>query len=268
MSTRPGTPGLLLGEDTRLTIGHVDTRAMAPATGFHSTAEELTAYGAAHYLGDERLLSDDSKRLMQRLESVVTAYGSEVGRYGVGMALMTVGERQLVGHSGGYPGHSTQTLIDPVARLVVSVLTNAVDGPAEDLTVGRIKLIDVALEPRVKPAPAPPGAPPQASFTGRFASLWGVLDVADLGGRLVLVRPTIPNPLPTVEELEVVDTWTLRVAAQPGFGAAGELVPLERDADGRVVSLRFGGVTSRPVEEFLRRRPAMTRGPGTDPRSE
>jgi hypothetical protein len=76
---------------------------------------------------------------------------------------------------------------------------------------------------------------------------------------MVLVRHTLADPLPAVEELEVVDARTLRVAAQPSFGPAGELVPLERDADGRVVSLRFGGVTSRPIDDFLRRRPAMTR---------
>jgi D-alanyl-D-alanine carboxypeptidase len=254
-----GHTGLLLGEDTRETIEHVDTRAMAAATGFYSTAEDLTVYGAAHFLGDERLLTDESKRLMQRLESVVTAYGAEVGRYGVGMALMTVGERQLVGHSGGYPGHITQTLIDPDAELVVSVLVNAIDGPAEDLAVGLVKLIDVALKPRTEVSPPPADAPPLSTFTGRFAGLWGVIDVAELGGRLVLVRPTLADPLPAVEELEVVDARTLRVAAQPSFGPAGELVPLERDADGRVVSLRFGGVTSRPIGDFLRRRPAMTR---------
>jgi D-alanyl-D-alanine carboxypeptidase len=249
-----GHTGLLLGEASRVSLGHVDTRAMAAATGFYSTADDLTEYGAAHFLGDERLLSDDAKRIMQRLESVVTAYGTEVARYGVGMGLWTVGDRKLVGHSGGYPGHITLTLIDPVGKLVVSVLTNAIDGPAEELAVGLVKLIDVALEPRATMPPPPPDAPPLASFTGRFASLWGVDDIAEMGGRLALVRPTAVDPLPTVQELEVVDATTLRVAAEPGFGAPGELVPLERDASGRVVSLRLGGVTSRPVDDFLRRR--------------
>ncbi|WP_233492212.1 serine hydrolase [Blastococcus sp. TF02A-30] len=254
-----GHTGLLLGEGTREVIEHVDTRAMAAATGFYSTAEDLSAYGAAHYLGDERLIGDDSKRLMQRLESVVTAYGSEIGRYGLGLELMTVGERQLVGHSGGYPGHITLTLVDPVGRLVVSVLTNAIDGPAHELAVGLVRLVDVALSPRTEVPPPPADAPPLASFTGRFAGLWGLLDVAELGGRLVLLRPTAPDPLPTVEELQVLDASTLRVAAQPGFGASGERVPVERDAAGRVTAIRLAGVTSRPVEEFLRRRSAMTR---------
>jgi CubicO group peptidase (beta-lactamase class C family) len=250
-----GHTGLLLGAPDRRTIRPVATRAMAPATGFHSTAEDLCVFGSAHFLGDERLLTDDSKRLMQRLESVVTAYGTEVGRYGVGLGLQTVGDRQLVGHSGGYPGHVTLTLLDPVGKLVVSVLTNAVDGPAEELVTGLVTLVDVALTPRAELPGPPAGAPPLASFTGRFASLWGVVDIAELGGRLVLVRPTLPDPLPGIEELEVVDAGTLRVAAQPGFGPAGEPIRLERDADGRVVSLRLGGVTNRPVGEVLPRRP-------------
>ena len=248
-----GHTALLLGNHVRETLRPAGTRAMSAATGFWSTAEELCVFGSAHFLGDDRLLTDDSKRLMQRLESVVTPYGTEVARYGVGMALMTVGERHLVGHSGGYPGHITMTLVDPVDRLVVSVLTNAVDGPAEDLVVGLVKLVDVALAPRAE-VPAPPAdAPPLSSFTGRFASLWGVLDVAELGGRLVLVRPTSPDPLPGIEEVEVVDDRTLRVAAQPSFGPAGELVPLERGADGGVASLRLGGVTHRRVDLALRR---------------
>ncbi len=240
-------------------LRHAPTGAYAPATGFWSTAEELSSFAeAALVLGDQRLLPDDAKRVMQRQESVVTAYGTEIGKYGLGVDLSTVGDRQLVGHSGGWPGQITLTLADPATGLVVSVLTNAVDGPAQELAHGLVKLIDAALTPRAE-VPAPPaGAPPLAGFTGRFAGLWGVLDVAELGGRLVLVRPVLPDPLHGMEELQVVDAGTLRVAAQPGFGAAGELVPVERDTAGRVVSLRLGGVTHRPLEEFLRRRDAAS----------
>jgi hypothetical protein len=190
---------------------------------------------------------------------VVTAYGTEVGRYGLGVELSTVGDRQLVGHSGGWPGHLTLTLADPAVGLVVSVLTNAIDGPAQELAHGLVKLIDVALSPRATVPSPPADAPPLHSFTGRFAGLWGMADVVELGGRLVLVRPTAPDPLPGMEELQVVDARTLRVAAQPGFGAAGELLHLERDSDGGVGSLRLAGVTLRPLAEFLRRREATAR---------
>lgn len=260
-----GHTGLLPGEQTRLALGHARTGAYAPATGFWSTAEELSAFAeAALVQGDGRLLTDDARRIMQRLESVVTAYGTEVGRYGLGVELTTVGDRQLVGHSGGWPGHITLTLADPTSGLVVSVLTDAIDGPAQDLAHGLVKLVDVALTPRATVPPPPGDAPPLHSFTGRFAGLWGMADVVELGGRLVLVRPTSPDPLLGMEELQVVDDRTLRVAAQPGFVAAGELVHLDRDADGAVASVRLAGVTLRPVAEFLRRRGAAARGPEAD----
>ena len=50
----------------RQVIPHVDTRAMAAATGFYSTAEEMVRFASAHFFGDDRLLSDRSKNEMQR----------------------------------------------------------------------------------------------------------------------------------------------------------------------------------------------------------
>ncbi|MBN1093417.1 beta-lactamase family protein [Blastococcus sp. TML/M2B] len=241
-----GHTALLLGAQTRQVLGHAPTGAYAPATGFWSTAEELSAFAQAALVhGDERLIPDDAKRVMQRLDSVVTAYGKEVGRYGLGVDLSTVGERALVGHSGGWPGQITLTLADPTAGLVVSVLTNAIDGPAQELAHGLVALVDAALTPRAEVPPPPADAPPPSAFTGRFTGLWGVLDVAELGGRLVLLRPTLADPLHGMEEAQVVDDGTLRLAAQPGFGAAGELVRLERDGSGTVTAVRLGGVTHR-----------------------
>ena len=260
-----GHTGLLPGEQSRLVLGHARTGAYAPATGFWSTAEELSAFAeAALVLGDGRLLTDDARRIMQRQESVVTAYGTEIGRYGLGVELTTVGDREMVGHSGGWPGHLGLTLADPATGLVVSVLTNAIDTPAHELAHGVVKLVDVALTPRATVPPPPADAPPLNTFTGRFAGLWGMVDVVELGGRLAPVRPTAPDPLHGMEELQVVDARTLRVAAQPGFGAAGELLHLERGADGAVTSLRLAGVTYRQPAEFLRRRGATARAAEAD----
>ena len=46
----------------RLRIEDSPTHAMSPATGFYSTAEDLCRYARAHYVGNEELLSDASKR--------------------------------------------------------------------------------------------------------------------------------------------------------------------------------------------------------------
>ncbi|WP_159806107.1 serine hydrolase domain-containing protein [Cellulomonas citrea] len=260
-----GHTSLLDGETTRETIDHVDTRALAAATGFYSTAHELSRYAQAHVMGDTTLLSDDSKRLMQRLETVVSPYGVEAGRYGVGMELVSVGERSFVGHSGGYPGHITRTFVDPTDGLVVCVLTNAVDGPAHELAVGLVHLIEVALHPGrgrgtgpSTPAEELPTVP--AGVTGRFVDLWGRTDLVELGGRLVVLHPTTPDPLAGLEEV-LITPEGLQVAAGPGFGSCGERIEVGPAGPDGPAWLRVGGMTSWPVERFLERRTAMTRLP-------
>ena len=54
--------------ERRMPIDHIDTGAMAAATGFYSTATDLVRYAAAHFHGDDRCCRDDAKRQMQRTE--------------------------------------------------------------------------------------------------------------------------------------------------------------------------------------------------------
>jgi CubicO group peptidase (beta-lactamase class C family) len=253
-----GHTGLLDGEDTRLTIPHVDTSAMAAATGFFSTARDLTRYGAAHFSGDTTLLSDESKRVMRRPESEIRAHGHHPRHYGLGLDLRTLGARRLIGHSGGYPGHITRTWIDPEEQVVVSVLTNAVDGPADAPARGIVALLDLALA-----APDVDGRPPAEQllrFTGRFANLWGGTDVALLGDRLVLLHPGAPEPAEEHVELTVEDDDTLRLETMAGFGSAGETVDHERAADGTVSRVRYGGISSWPLDVFRGQRAAQVTG--------
>ena len=233
----------LAAYDRRLPIDAVDTRALAAATGFWSTAEDLCRYAAGHVLGDERLLSDASKRRKQRGEWDVQGTDD---RYGLGFDIHTIGERRLIGHGGGFPGHITRTLLDPVDGLTVVVLTNAIDGPAKELAQGIVKVVDAALD-------APDereDAADLASYTGRFAALWGVSDIADLGGRLRLVQPNQPDPTVAMGKLEVVDADTLQIADVTGFASPGEQVRYIR-SDGRVARVVVGGMSAVPIEEHV-----------------
>jgi CubicO group peptidase (beta-lactamase class C family) len=247
-----GHTGLTAGDDRRHRIEHVDTRAMAAATGWFSTARDLTTYGAAHWFGDETLVSDASKRLLQREESRVEAHGRELGRYGLGFDLRTIGDRDLVGHSGGYPGHITRTWIDPTENLVVSVLTNAVDGPADSLATGLVQLIDLAFDAASGLDDADDSERDLSRFTGRFANMWGVTDIVDLGGRLASVGPRAPEPIGAYQFLEVVREDELRTESVPGFGATGERVVVERSAGGDIAAVTMGGMTMWPIDTYRR----------------
>lgn len=236
-----GHTGRIAADDVRRRITHVDTRAMAAATGWYSTASEVAAYLSAHAIDDPRLLSAQSKRMLQRRESAVPV-GESLRHYGLGFELREVGGHDLVGHSGGYPGHITRTWLDPETELVVSVLTNAIDGPADQLATGALQLLRLAIANAAEDTRV-------TGIHGRYASLWSVLDVVDLGGATVGLYPGHSDPASMVEPVAEVD-GTLRVTAKPGFGAVGEAVAVVRDDEGDVESIVWSGMTMWPIERF------------------
>lgn len=244
-----GHSGRLAGNDARRVLPSSDTRAMAAATGFYGTAEDVTAYLSAHAPGRPELLSDRSKRLMQRKESEVTRPSRRW--YGLGFILDEVNGRTLVGHSGGFPGHITQSWLDPQSGLSVSVLTNCLGGPATEWATNLVRLIDLAAK---TPTKAEADAPDTDldSFAGRFATDWGVFDVVNLGGRLVSLVPQ-GDPALSVTELTVVDADTLQPAPESGFGAVGEAYHYQRDGAGQVECVRQGGGRAWPVAAYRAR---------------
>lgn len=244
MPVATGYTALAHGE--RRPIDQVGTGALAAATGFASTATDVVRWFAAHFFGDERLVSDDAKRLMQRVEWAGEAPGAS--SYGLGMMVDDIGGRRVIGHGGGWPGHITRTFADPVDHLAVTVLTNAIDGPAHALASTIVRLVDLAQQ-GVAAGEARPAADP-GSFRGRFANLWGVFDVVDLGGRLYKIDPTLPLPAADAQRFDIVDADTLVLTGGTGYGSVGERYTVERDGIGVVVSVRGGsGMESRPYDE-------------------
>jgi CubicO group peptidase (beta-lactamase class C family) len=238
--------------DTRVPIEHVDTRALASATGFFGNARDLVTYFSAHLPGDDRLLTDKSKREMQH--PLWTTGADDKARYGLGLAVTKVGETDVFGHGGGYPGHITRTLVDPERRLVVSALTNAIDGPAAQLAEGLLRLLNLAdSKDRVDDAGL-------GRFTGRFANLWGITDFVLLGGRLYATDPSGPNPAEEPQEL-AADGDTLRVTGGNGYGSYGESYRFTFDANGAIESVRgSSGLTLHPIDKFaLPERVTVTR---------
>jgi len=222
----------------RTVIDHVRTGALASATGFYATAADLVAFYTALLPGENRLLTEDSLRqLRHRAWQVKDA---EVG-YGLGVFLNRIGDRDLIGHGGGYPGHITRTLTCLESRVVVAVLTNAIDGAAESLATALFRLLDLGAGATHEPAED------AGRFTGRFSWLWGVQDVVLIDGHLFAVNPTALNPADDAAPLEVVDGSTLKIVGGPGGGAVGELMHYDFAPDGSIRTVRGGsGMTMTP----------------------
>jgi CubicO group peptidase (beta-lactamase class C family) len=230
--------------DRRLPIDHVDTSAMSAATGFTSTAADLVRFASAQRFGDERLLSDDSKRRMQHAEWPT---GEKGHSYGLGVEIQETDGHRTIGHGGGYPGHITRTRVDPRSGVAISILTNAIDGPARGLVAGALALIGIAAG---DPGDGEKVDVSAEKFCGRFANLWGVMDVVRLGDRLVAISPESDAPTEDVITLSVAGEDRLIVHTDNGFGGHGEAMVYEFDGSS-VVSVRGpGGMTSWPIERF------------------
>ena len=167
-----------------------------------------------------------------------------LAEYALGLMVSRVGSRRLLGHGGGWPGHITRTLFDTESGVAVSVLTNAIDGPAEALANGLFRLVDVAAD-----RDAPRGGGDLSRYTGRFANVWGVTDVADLGGRLVWLDPSSDDPWTAPMDLVVEGEDRLRFRGGNGYGSHGEALEYVV-TDGRVTAIRgSSGMTWHPIEQ-------------------
>ncbi len=226
-------------------IEHLDTSALDAATGFSSTATDLARYFGAHALGNEKLITDRSKRLMQRRANAVDRLKASSGSYGLGLAEESIGDHRLIGHGGGYPGHITKTLLDPGDGLVVSVLTNAIDGPASALAAGVIALIDAAREQEPESAEF---ASRVADVAGRWSSVWSAIDIGVVGSGLRTIPLAGWDPLDGIDRLEPVEPDGYRIEAASGYGSLGEQVRLGVDG-----VLRYGSFSFQRFDELPER---------------
>ncbi len=232
-------------------IPPVDTRAESAATGFWANAETASAWVAAHAFGTGLFLADDTKRLMQRDESKIST-GGTTRWYGLGWIIRKVGDRRVIGHSGGFPGHITQSWADPKTGFAVSVLTNRIDGPASALAAGIISLIDLAVEEADEKTDEllEPGA------AGRYLSLWGDVNLVSLPGVVLQLSDTALDPAAGAVVMHD-DHGALRAEAEDGFGDAGEVADLRRDGSGTVTAVTITGVTHYRPDVYLDREAAM-----------
>jgi D-alanyl-D-alanine carboxypeptidase len=236
-------------DTTRLPIAQVSTFAMSPATGFCSTAEDLCAYFTAQMVGSGKLLSDESKKEMQRVQWHANGPGRhEHTDYGLGIEIDLVGKRRIIGHGGGFPGHSTKSMADPKDELVVVVLTNCIDGPGSWIAKGIFSIIDYFQEntPATKPKHD------LLNLEGRYANLWFMTNIVVTGDKIVAAYPESWEPFSVVEKLEYVDDTTLKAIDTDSFSSEGELVRFNIK-DGTVDSIRYAGSTMWPEEVWAKK---------------
>lgn len=227
------------------------THALAPATGFVSTARDLARFYAQLSPKARRsVLSVESRREMIRPQW--KAEHSSIERhYGLGVFSGKSGDWNWWGHSGGFQGFITRTSHFPEQELTVCVLTNALEGPAATWHDG-IAAILRACETHGGPSGR------AASWRGRWWSLWGVTDLLPVGrDKVLLASPNLANPVADAPEMLVTGRDTGRIELDGSFGSHGEEIRRVRTATGRISEIWFAG--QRHVSEARQARKMRNR---------
>lgn len=237
---------------TRLPIAQIDTKSMAAATGFYSTSEDLCAYFTAHFIGSGKLLDDESKKEMQRVQWHAKTPGQDNHEdYGLGLELEHLKDRNTISHGGGFPGHITKSIADPKDELVVVVLTNCLGGPASVIAKSIYSIIDYFQDNTPKEQPKHD----LSKFEGRYISLWSMTDIIATGDKVVAAYPDTWQPLShteSLETLEYVNNDTLKVTDTDSFYSEGELVRFNYK-DGEVESVNYNGTTMWPETAWFKK---------------
>jgi D-alanyl-D-alanine carboxypeptidase len=224
----------------RKPLENVTTNAMAPATGFYSKAEDLCKFFSKHMIGSNQLLTDISKNKMQKsLWKIKNDY--DYRKYGLGFIITPVGKTNLFGHTGGFPGQTSVSLCDPKNEVVIVVLTNCIDDLPHYMAKGILFIINYfdknysfkenwSLD----------------KFEAKLTSLWGVINVVSMGNKLITVNPEFWMPFMNPEELQHINTTTLKVTKTDGFSNEGEFVHYNFDKNNKIISVNYTGSTMLP----------------------
>lgn len=223
----------------RLVIpGTNQTRALAPATGFVSTARDLVRFFAQLApSATHSFLSVRSRREMIRRHWRETPSTGE-NYYGFGISSGSMEDNDYFGHRGSFQGYQSRTCVIPDLDLAVSVITNSIDGAAGDWLSSTVHILKHFAKADVT-------ADPLRCWQGRWWNVWATVDLIPLGDVIVYTSSDSSTPFSEPEEIEVITPTTGRFKRSEAHALFGETVERKLDEHGNCIAIVVGG------DEFL-----------------
>ena len=229
--------GRRMPDGTREVLPFVDARGMAAATGVTSDVEDLAKFESAQFRrgprGGAQIVSSESWREMLRVRSVEENWTSGTG---LGFDVKRVKDRTYIGHGGGYPGNTTQTLIQLDDKVGVIVLTNTNDSNPSDIAQVLMSTVGQAVAKAANAKAVPAWDAAWERFAGLYRGRNGDLEVVLLNKKLVIITPNAPT-LDNIVMLEPLGGGRFRFVAPTGGGVVGEVV-------------RFAEPSGRPMRMY------------------
>lgn len=233
--------------------GDNPTHALAAATGFVASAGDLARFFASlDPAAASSPLSPSSRRDMTRRQWTLP-HMAEPGDYGLGVSRDKVGDWSWFGHGGAFQSGLSTTMVIEGRDLAVSVLTNAIDGPAAEWAAGIVHILQT-FEKRG------PATARTRDWSGRWWSLWHTADLVPIADGVLIADPALLRPFDHAAEIAVTGRDRGHVRLAGGYDIHGEGTALKRNASGKVTEVVLGG--SRLVSETTMKRTLKRRFSG------
>ncbi len=232
--------GRRMPDGSREVLPFVDARGMAAATGLTSTVSDMAKFVSAQFRtgdrGGDRILSTPSLREMHRVRMLESTW---TRGQGIGFSVQRIDDELYVGHGGGYPGYTTNTLIQLDSKVGAIVLTNTSDSNPAQIAQQLMSTVGKAVAETTKPKPETvTWNAAWERFAGVYRSRGGESRVLVMNERLTIMDPwaaSIEDPI----ELAPIGDGTFRMLAPTGGGAVGEIVRFVEE-NGEVVRMITG----------------------------
>lgn len=246
--------GGLKRDGSRDLLKPFDTRAILPAAGYTSTAEDLASFAAWQFrllrTGKPEVLKASTLREMQRIHFTDPSWSITRG---LGFGVTRRANRTYVGHSGSCPGYQTILSLRPESETAVVAMLTGAEG-AGGYASGMFALLDKRSGFAFK-APAPAARVRLEDFAGRYSvQPWGSESaILPWAGGLAMIDLPTKTPTESMDFLKPKGGDVFRVIRDDGSEA--DEVRFERDGRGRVTRLiRFSNAYPRTadVPEFKR----------------
>jgi CubicO group peptidase (beta-lactamase class C family) len=224
--------GAITRNGSRELLKPFDTRAMTPAAGYASTAEDLGRFAAWQFrllrTSHREVLNASTLREMQRVQFVDPGWKD---MRGLGFEVMRKDDQTFVGHDGDCPGYHSILWLRPATETAVVLIMTGERPRADAAAV--FEILDKRQAWHFKPPSAAHDIDLE-SYTGRYsAQPWrSELAIVPWAEGLALLWLPSTNPAEEVEILKAKGGDRFRRIRTDGSEA--DEVHFERDRSGRV----------------------------------
>ncbi len=222
------------------------TKAMAPAAGYASSALDLARFASWQFRllerGGTEVLAATTLREMQRVHFIDPGWETT---WGLGFEVWRRNDKTFVGHGGSCPGYRTQLLLKPDEKIATIVMANTFDTDASSLAQQAYEFLGPAVrDARADSTHSIAAADTALSrYLGSYWSFGGEMEVIRWQGGLATMPVPSADPVKSITRYRKVGEHTFQEIRKDG--ELGERMTFDLGPDGKPIRARTNYLMAR-----------------------